>query len=620
MRGRAPGKGEIAPMLAPSLRRAAPLLAFCSLALAQTEDDAVVVTASRTEQRVRDAIPHTTVLTRKDIRDSQAADLPTLLRREAGIEVSQSGGLGGNASLFTRGGRSAQTLVLIDGVRVEDAGFGTTAIQHLMLDDIERIEIARGNVSSLYGSGAIGGVVQVFTRRGSGAPTPYGEAMAGSRDTTKLLAGYGGEVGSTRFNVSALRLATRGFSAIDPRLAPLANPDDDGYRNESVSASLAQRLGANHEIGVRVLRTRAKIDYDDSFTGPTSVQTADQDLGMTQLYWDAQLLERWKSRITAAEGTDYRTDFLDAAFAFLSNTRSRQLIWNNDVSLAPAHGVSFSLERLEQEMDNSTFGQKKRDANSARLGYLGRLGAHSFQANVRNDKYSDFGNADTYFLGYGFDLTDAWRLTASTSTAFRAPTFQDLFGFGGNPQLRPERTRTNELGVQWASGTNRVRVVGFHTDYQDAITFDNVTFTAQNIRKAKVNGVETSYSGRIAGIDLRAALTLQDPVEQEPGDIERAAIRRAKRFGSIAAFRNFGRWRIGGELLASGERPDVDIATFERVELASYTVVNLLARFEYNKNLYFTTRLENAFDEKYQVVHGFNTAPRGFFVSVGWQP
>ena len=607
-------------MLALSLRRAAPLLAFCSLGFAQTDDDPVVVTASRTEQRIRDAIPHTTVLTRQDIRDSQAVDLPTLLRREAGIEISQSGGLGGNASLFARGGRSAQTLVLVDGVRVEDAGFGTTAIQHLMLDDIERIEIARGNVSSLYGSGAIGGVVQVFTRRGSGTPSAYGEAMAGSRDTTKLLAGYGGEFGSTRLNVSALRLDTRGFSAIDPRLAPLANPDDDGYRNQSVSASLAQRLGANHEIGVRVLRTRTKIDYDDSFTGPTSVQTADQDLGMTQLYWDAQLHERWKSRITAAEGTDYRTDFLDGAFAFLSNTRSRQLIWNNDVSLAPAHGVSLSLERLEQEMDNSTFGSRKRDANSVRLGYLGRLGAHAFQANVRNDKYSDFGNADTYFLGYGFDLTDAWRLTASTSTAFRAPTFQDLFGFGGNPQLRPERTRTNELGVQWASGANRVRVVGFHTDYQDAITFDNVTFTAQNIRKAKVTGVETSYSGRIAGIDLRAALTLQDAVEQEPDDIERAAIRRAKRFGSIAAFRNFGRLRLGGELLASGARPDVDIATFEPVQLAGYTVVNLLARLEYNKHLYLSARLENALDEEYQIVHGFNTAPRGFFVTVGWQP
>jgi vitamin B12 transporter len=606
-------------MSTPIRARTALLLALVpSCVLAQ--EDAVVVTASRTEQRIRDAIPHTTVLTRKDIQDSLAVDLPTLLRREAGIEVTQTGGFGGNVSLFTRGGRSAQTLVLIDGVRVEDAGFGTTALQHLMLDDVERIEIARGNVSSLYGSGAIGGVVQIFTRRGAGTPAPYGEAMAGSRDTTKLSAGYGGEFGATRLNISVLRLDTRGFSAIDPRSAPLANPDDDGYRNESISASIAQRLGSNHELGARVLRTRASIDYDDSFTGPASVQTADQDLGMAQLYWDAQLLQQWKSRITMAEGTDYRTDFLDGAFAFRSNTRSRQLIWNNDVSIAAAHGVSLSLERLEQEMDNSTFGSRKRDAGSLRLGYLGRLGAHSLQANARTDKYSDFGSADTYFLGYGFDLTEAWRLTASTSTAFRAPTFQDLFGFGGNPALQPERARTYEVGVQWASAANRVRVVAFDTQYQDAITFDNVSFTVQNVRKAKVHGVETSYGGRLAEFDLRVALTFQDAVEQEPGDIELPAVRRAKTFGSIAAFRNFARWRLGAELLASGERPDFDIATFQRVQMPAYAVLNLLARFEYHKNLYLAARLENAFDAGYQLVNGFNTAGRGVFLSVGWQP
>jgi vitamin B12 transporter len=175
--------------------------------------------------------------------------------------------------------------------------------------------------------------------------------------------------------------------------------------------------------------------------------------------------------------------------------------------------------------------------------------------------------------------------------------------------------------MQWASAAHRVRVVAFDTDYQDAITFDNVTFTAQNVRKAKVNGVETSYNGRIAGIDLRAALTVQDAVEQEPGDIELAAVRRAKVFGSIAAFRSFARWRLGAELLASGERPDFNIASpFNRLQNPGYAVLNLLARFEYSKNLFFAARLENALDEDYQLVHGFNTAGRGLFLSVGWQP
>src|SRR5258706_4562842 len=181
------------------------LAAFPAVLAAQPapDDAAVVVSASRTEQRLRDAIPHTKVITQKDIRDSQAVDLPSLLRREAGLEFTQNGGVGATSSLFMRGGRSAQTLVLIDGVRVEDAAFGTTAIQHIMLDEVERVEIVRGNVSSLYGSGAIGGLVEAFTRRGSGTPGPSAEASAGSRGTWKLRGGYGGDTGGNPFQMSA---------------------------------------------------------------------------------------------------------------------------------------------------------------------------------------------------------------------------------------------------------------------------------------------------------------------------------------------------------------------------------------------------------------------------------
>jgi vitamin B12 transporter len=469
----------------------------------------------------------------------------------------------------------------------------------------------------------MGGVVQVFTRRGSGTPAPYGEATVGSRNTTKFLAGYGGEFGDTRLNVSALRLDTRGFSGIDLRFDPDANPDDDGYRNESISASVAQRLGRNHELGARLLRTRGKVDYD--LFGPTTVNTADQDLGMAQLYWEAQLFERWKSRVTAAEGTDYRTDFVDGAFDSSSNTRSRQLIWDNEVRIAPSHVLSLAADRLEQALDSSAAGQHKRDVDSLRLGYLGRLGAHSLQANARTDKYSDFGRADTYLLGYGFDLTEVWRLTASTSTAFRAPNFADLFGFppfsDPNPALRPERSRTYELGVQWASAAHRVRVVAFHTKYKDEIVFNQAARLSQNLEKAKVDGVEASYSGRIAGIDLRAALTVQDVVEQQPGGVELGGLRRAKAYGSISAQRSFDRWRLGAELLASGERPDTNVVfPFNRVQNPGYTALNLLARFEYKKNLFFAARLENALDEDYQLAYGFKTAGRGLFLTAGWQP
>src|SRR5687768_7941822 len=237
VRGRLPGKGKF--MFAASRSRAAILLALApSYLVAQTQDDVIVITASRIEQRLRDAIPHTTVLTEKEIRDSQAVDLPALLRSEAGFEMAQTGGIGSVFSpLSLRGSTSARTLVLIDGVRIEDAGFSSTALQHLMLDQIERVEIVRGNVSSLYGSNAVGGVIQVFTKRGHGEPSPYGQVMAGSRNTTDVHAGYGGELGDTRFNLGASRFDTKGFSANDPAVALRANPDPDGYRNGSLTLS-----------------------------------------------------------------------------------------------------------------------------------------------------------------------------------------------------------------------------------------------------------------------------------------------------------------------------------------------------------------------------------------------
>lgn len=600
---------------------AAQVIPYAVLAQSTSEADAVVITASRTEQRLRDAVPHTTVLTRREIEDSQAPDLPSLLQREAGFEFARNGGIGAVTGVFMRGGRGAQALVLVDGVRIEDAGFGATAIQHILLDDVERVEVVRGNVSALYGSAAISGVVQIFTRRGDGAPRPSVEAMAGSRGTSKLSAGYGGRAGDTRFSVSVSRFDTEGFSAIDPRRAPSANPDRDGYENTSFAGSLSHRLSPRNEIGFSLYSTDGRVDYDNAFGAPTDAHVSKQRLQAVSSWWEARPVERWKSRITVGQGTDYRTDLLNGATGSLSNTRNRQASWNNDVRIAPEHTVSLGAEVLRQELLNSAFARRQdRDVDILRAGYLGRLGRHSAQLNARSEDYSDFGKADTYFAGYGFDLTDAWRLTASAGSAFRAPTFHDLFGFGGDPALKPERARTQELGVQWASGPHRARLVAFDTEYQDAITFDLATFTVRNVREASVEGAELSYDGVLAGFDLRASLTSQRAIEREPNAQPLPAIRRAKAHGALSAHRAFGAWRLGGEVLSSGPRPDNDIQTFARVELAGYTVVNLMARYQFDRHLYVAARLENALDEEYNLVDGYNTAGRGFFVSIGWRP
>jgi vitamin B12 transporter len=601
------------------------IAAIPCLVLAQ--EDVVVVTASRIQQRLRDAIPHTTVLAEKEIRDSQAVDLPALLRSEAGFEMAQTGGIGSVFSpLSLRGSTSARALVLVDGVRIEDAGFSSTALQHIMLDQVERVEIVRGNVSSLYGSNAVGGVIQVFTRRGRGEPAPSAQIMGGSRNTSSVQAGYGGELGDTRFNLSASRYDTRGFSAIDPAAAPLANPDPDGYRNESLSFSASHRLNPAHEIGVAVFNTAAWIDYDrPTFTLPTDEHRSNQDLSMLQGWWEARFLEPWRSRLTASETKDHRSDTLNGAFSNRSNSRTRQLIWDNEVRVAPPHAFTAGIDGRSQTLDSaSSFGGnplRERDVSAGRLGYVGRLGDHSLQANYRYEDYSDFGSEGTYFLGYGYDLTGAWRFTLSRATAFRAPTFLDLDPAFGNPNLKPERSKTNEIGIQWASGPHRLRMVWFDTEYEDAIVLDNL-FVPQNVQSASNEGIETSYSGVLAGIDMRASLTLQDPVEQDRTNVPpQQALRRAKTLAGLAAHRSFGALRMGAEWRYSGERRDQSITNSTvTVFEPAYSVLNLMARYQFSKNLYFGARLENALDEDYRLVSGYNTAGRGLFLSAGWQP
>lgn len=594
-----------------------PCIAFAQSA---PEQDGVVVSASRSEQRIQDAIPHTTVITARDIRDSQAVDLPSLLRREAGFEFAQNGGPGTVTGIFMRGGRSAQTLFLIDGVRVEDASSGQTAIQHIMLDEVERVEVVRGNVSSLYGSGAIGGVVQIFTRRGSGAPSVSGGITLGSRGTSNLRAGYGGQVGDTRFNLTASQFETNGFSTINPSQAPNANPDADGYANTSMAASISHRISARHEVGANLYTAKGRVDYDSAFGLAGNVHKTAQDLDSYSGYWEAKFSETWKSRVTLAQGSDYRTDTLNGDFASRSNTVNRQFIWDNQLRLASGHEIAAGLETLRQTVVNSGLAlpAHRRDASILRLGYLGRIGDHSLQLNARNEDYSDFGTANTHFVGYGYQLTDAWRLTASTANAFRAPTFVDLFGFGGNVALRPERAKTGEFGLQWAQGSHLLRLVAFNTRYEDAITFS--AGLVRNVRNASVEGYEASYKGTVAGFDLRAALTIQDPLEQEPAAQALPAVRRAKVYGSLAAYRSFGPWRLGGEFLSSGPRADTDIVSGARVQNGGYSAVNLTARYQLNKQLYAQARLENAFAENYQLIPGFNTPGRSAFVSVGYQP
>jgi len=574
--------------------------------------DAVVVTAGRIEQQLTEAIPHTTVITQKEIRESQATDLIQLLRREAGFEFVQNGGIGSVGSIFMRGGGSTSTLILVDGVRLDSATTGSAQIGQIMLKQIERVEIARGNVSALYGANAVGGVIQIFTKRGLGTPRGEAELMVGARSTHRMSANYGGQSGDTRFNLSISEFETKGFTAQNPRFAPAnINPDADGYTNQSIAAQLSQTLAAGHEIGVRAYQSRGHGDFDSNFDTPRTLHSSDSEVTNLAFFAKNQLSSAWASRLTLSKLQDTAHSRTNLATPTRFDTASTQLQWQNDITLAKGHVLTATVEDQKQRLSSSTaYTYTSRSVRSLGLGYIGRVSDHHFQLASREDRYSDFGRARTWLAGYGYELTPDWKLTAMRSTAFRAPTFNELFfpGFA-NPAVQPETTQSNEIGVQYAAGAHLLRVVQFSTRYLNLIESPAPAFLPRNVSKASVEGTEMSYTGQYASWDLRASLTAQDPINATGAPLTR----RSQMFGNIVANTSLQGWRVGGELAFSDKRPDgVQV-------LGGYRTLNLTARRDLGHRFYVAARLDNVFDEEYQTALRFNQPSRGLYLSMGWR-
>ncbi|MEW6563792.1 MAG: TonB-dependent receptor [Pseudomonadota bacterium] len=596
---------------------AALLCAATPLAYAADALDEVVVTATRTEQPLNQTLSTTTVLTEKEIRNSQAADLPTLLRSVAGVEVYQQGGAGKQSSLFLRGTNSSHVLVLIDGVRVNSVTTGITAIQDLILDQVERIEVVRGNVSSVYGSDAIGGVVQIFTRRGRGEPHLNFSAAMGSHNTQRTSAGFGGAVNDTRFSLQASHYRTDGVSAMDPAINPGVNPNKNGYENVSVSGNLRHAFTAGHSLTATVFDSQGRNSYDNPFNFVrTDVNTSTAHVSKASLASDNQFTESWNSHLQLAEGNDESRDYLNGApsmFGYRFKTYNRQLTWQNTVQVAEGSKLLLGAENLNQKVNSDTqYAVNNRKVNSFFAGYTGQFGANQFQLNGRQDRNSQYGNANTGLIGYGYAFTDALRATASYSTAYKAPSFNDLYyPFFGNANLKPERARNAEAGIHYAASGQQADLVYFDNRIRDLIAY-NAFFLPVNVNQARIKGVELSYAGKFGDTGVKLSLTAQDPKDTATGQ---QLIRRAKSFGSFALTQQFGDWQAGAEVLASSLRKDTGGQT-----LSGYGLFNMTANYTLSKDVKLNLRADNLFNRKYTYAYGYNTLGRSVYAGLSYQP
>lgn len=589
----------------------------------------MVVTATRSPQLLTAVVAHTTVITREDIERSQAVDLITLLEREAGLQRTQNGGLGTTSSVFLRGAPSLQTLVLIDGVpqNKQDAS-GAVSLEHVMLDNVERVEIVRGNVSAVYGSGAIGGVIQIFTRGYSPRNLATVSAEIGPRGTSKLALDTSLVAGDTSLQLGLSRVKTEGFSAVNTAQFPGANPDADGYENASAHVSLTHTLANGHQIGMRLVRSRADTDFDNYFGAPQDIQTLATTLQQASVF-SANQWGRWNSRVTLSHNTEKSSSVDTGTYGSTEEfqTASDVLNWVNTVGLNDNFTLTAGLDQQNQHVDTASSSpyntpyDQGRTLRAVFVGLEGQWDAASVQINMRNDEWAGTSKA-TGYLGVGYAWTPHWKATASTSTAFNAPPLGYLFAPGyGNPLLKPELATSDELGLQYAHDGHLLRATYFDTRVQDQLNFDTTTFTFANVDRTRNRGLELSYRGALAMAQWRASLTLQNPVNESTGALLQ---RRAKQLASVGVFQTVAAWQWGANLRWSGPRDDLysDPVTFSTVavQLPSYSVVDLTAAYQWSPTVKLTARLDNALDATYQTVYGFAQQPRSLYAGITWSP
>lgn len=586
--------------------------------------DTVVVTGSRVGQSLDDALPATTLITRADIERTQATHLDELLARTPGVELARTGGPGSQASLFVRGTGSSQVLVLVDGMRLNTALGGSAILGGITVDAIERIEIVRGNLSSLYGSEAIGGVVQIFTLGGA-ANAARIAVEAGGGDLRAGSASLQQTVGATRFALSAAQRQSRPFSAIDTAqvvpgpFAPGANDDLDASRQRSAALSLEQRVSETATLGATAWLRRNRVDFDSTADGPSATQQETSASDVLQVYGRAQIAPDWELRLQLGQTSDDSVNRSSVPASFNNgafNARNRQVTLANEVRVAEQASATFGVEQLEQRGASAVYdpaGGAALTAFSRRVlsgwfGVVGRARAQTVQVNLRHDDYSDSGNALTGLVAYGYQWSPAWRVNLQWSNAFRAPSFNDLyFPFFGNPQLSAEKSRANEAGVRFVDGQWRAGLTLYRSRTSDLIAFDAATGRAENIAQASNDGLEATLAWTRGGWRVDAGLSASRPIDEASGE---RLLRRAPFNAQLAAYYASGAWSLGAEIGRSAARFDSDINTFARTELAGYTLARLVGSWQVARALRLTGRIENLADARYELVDGYNTAGR----------
>lgn len=582
----------------------------------------LTITANRREEVSSKTLAPNTVITQEDIQTTQATTVAEVLRRVPGISISNSGGVGKATSVFIRGTNSGQLLVLIDGVRHGSATLGSTAFQHLAVEQIERIEVVRGPRSSLYGSDSLGGVIQIFTKKGSEGFTPSVKLSAGTNDTYEADATLSGGNGKTSYSVGLQAETTDGIDACNSTTSGCFadEPDDDGYNRRALSLNIGHAFTDKVKSEFTVFRTEGDTEFDGNFQNEADF--IQQALSAKVI---ADVTDSLALNVVLGQSRDDSDNFKDGVFSSSFNTKRNTVSLTADYSMNLNNTLLFGADFYDDIVSGTTDYDVTSRNNTGVFGsYSTLLNNTQLDVSLRYDDNEQFGSVTTGGIAVGQKINDTLRFKASYGTAFKAPTFNQLyfpFDFG-NPDLAPEESKNYELGLEGSFSNSSLSNLNwelnvFQNDIEDLIQTTADFSTSENIATARVRGVEAVFNFELAGFDVFTNITAQKP-ESASGVNDGKVLRlRPERILNIDIDRSLGDLSIGSTIHAESERfTNAD----NSAKLGGFATLDFRADYQINKNWNLGLKIGNVLDKEYATNQGFNQDGINGLVSVRYSP
>ncbi|WP_448550894.1 TonB-dependent receptor domain-containing protein [Thalassotalea montiporae] len=585
------------------------------------DEEVITVTGSRSPVNIDTALASVVVITREDIARIQPKSLDDVLDTIPGIDITNQGGRGQNSSLFLRGTNSNQTLVLIDGIRVSSASLGSTNTQIIAPELIDRIEVVKGPRAAIWGSDAIGGVIQIFTRQLEGSEYIAGVTV-GADDYRQYKAGAGiaHPDGKGHTSITLNREKSDGFDVLKT-----AEDDNDGYEYDSVAIKGQQQVNSQLAIDWLARADQGDNEYDNAFGGANEAETRNHAWLVRGTYSKVIGHVQNHTTLSIGQNRDYSENYLDGTDAFTTvfETRRDQFSLVNHAQVFPFLQFNLGFDYYNEQLNSTTdFAEDERDVTAFYAHSLYSKNDLTVEAAVRHDDVENVDSETTYNAGIGYQINEDTRIALNAGSGFKAPSFNDLYFpasqfSSGNPDLQSETSDTIELVFETNYANVDMAFNLYQTDVDNLIVWlpdANFFFQPTNVNEAEMSGIEftAKYQGFGGNHQINAGYV--DAEDKATGE---QLIRRAKDQFSYQFDTNIGDLSLYVEYQYRGERED-NVFGVGRVKLDSYHLVNLTASYPVTANLSVESRITNAFNENYETAVNYNTQDRAAYIGINY--